>query len=96
MFTMLRNTEFVMDTNLFTGDTWVHLATFGRARPNREPKFYVCFRSKTKGTVYIEELTNTNKFIRIEDDSEWNDAHAWLKMLGVLRMGIGEEKVIET
>jgi hypothetical protein len=88
-FIVLSDVQQILPQSKFQGGPWVHHASIARGF-----KEYVVLRHINTNKIYIERIDpkDPQLFIRIEDDSEWNDLYAFCKDAGLLNVS-GEIKV---
>lgn len=78
-FKLISKVRINLPETLFKGGPWVHLATVTRGL--RE---YVCLLHGPTQEVYVEEITATGNFNKIEDESLWQDLVKFLVSKGVV------------
>lgn len=78
-FTLVSKTRINLPADLFKGGPWIHLATATRGF-----KEYVCLLHEPTQEVYVEEISTTGHFSKIEDESLWQDLVKFLVSKGVV------------
>lgn len=82
-----------LDTKVFKGGPWTHLATIKRGF-----KEYMAFTKKGTTKVWVEEIDerDPNLLKVIEDENEWNDIIMFLQDAKILEVGMRKELHIAT
>jgi hypothetical protein len=87
-FILVSKNRINLPPDLFKGGPWVHLATVMRGF-----KEYVCLLHEPTQEVYIEEISATGEFSKIQDESLWQDLVKFLVSKGVVGFTKGKEVV---
>ena len=97
-FLIINEVQQKLNTRVFQGGPWIHLATVttppkmtgNKFTPHKE---YICFKHSNDNRVYIEELDFHYPTIlkKIEDDSLFSDLAEFLTQKGILSFGINKE-----
>lgn len=87
-FTVVNDIVQPLDTKVFRGGPWVHLATITRGM-----KEYMAFKHVRGRQTWIEEVDPTTPGLmkKIEDENEWRDLVAFLTAARLLEVGSRRE-----
>tara|TARA_Y100001963_G_C6747110_1_gene432182 strand:- start:24 stop:326 length:303 start_codon:yes stop_codon:yes gene_type:complete len=87
-FIILNDTQQILNSRVFGGGPWLHIATVVRGL-----KEYMCFKHTPTDKVYIEEIDgkSPNLFKQISSQSEFDDIKNFLLEKGLLTFGIDKE-----
>lgn len=78
-FILASKNRIKLPDTLFKGGPWTHLATV-----NRGLREYVCLLHEPTQEVYVEEISATGAFSKIEDESLWQDLVKFLVSKGIV------------
>lgn len=88
-FKLASKTRIKLPENLFQGGPWTHLATVTRSL-----KEYVCLLHEPTQEVYVEEISATGRFSKIEDEALWQELVTYLVSKGVVGF-VKDKEVIQ-
>ena len=88
-FKVLDRTRMNLPPKIFGGGPWTHYGTVIRGL--RE---YIVLLHVPSHKIYIEEITATGNFLKIDDDSLWRDLVLFCTKQGLTGESVGKEIVV--